>query len=201
MIDVMHPAQEASALLLIDIQQGFARQYWSYWAGSDGVRNNTDAEAVAGELVAFWRNQHRPVIHARHDSVLADSPLRPGQPGNAFSPHVQPADGEPVYPKNVNSAFIGTSLEHDLRSRGITTLIIAGIQTDQCVSTTARMAGNLGFRTFVVADACATFDRTGHDGVRFPAELMHATALASLHNEFATVVNAKQVLRRVLAGR
>ena len=58
--------------------------------------------------------------------------------------YAQPLEGEAVVTKGVNSAFIGTELEEVVRRRGIRTLVIGGITTDQCVSTTARMAANLG---------------------------------------------------------
>jgi len=65
-----------------------------------------------------------------------------------------------------------------------------------CVSTTARMAGNLGFTTYVVSDATATFDNMGPDGKRYGAELLHDVALADLHGEFATVVDTATILAR-----
>jgi len=100
-----------------------------------------------------------------------------------------------VVQKSVNSAFIGTDLEAELRHRGYTTLVIAGMQTNLCVSTTARMAGNLGFKTYVVSDATATFDNVGPDGIRYGAELLHNVALADLHGEFATVVDTATILQ------
>jgi nicotinamidase-related amidase len=103
-------------------------------------------------------------------------------------------DGEPVYQKIVNSAFIGTTLEEDLKKSGIRELIIVGLTTNHCISTTARMAGNLGFETFVVSDATATFDRIGPDGTHYSAEQIHEISLASLHNEFATVVDTDSVI-------
>jgi nicotinamidase-related amidase len=186
-----------AALVLIDVQQGFDRQ--AYWGGG---RNNPDAEARVAELLAAWRAGGRPVIHVRHASTGAASPLRPGQPGHEFKPEAAPLPGEPVVTKHVNSAFIGTTLELDLWARGITTLVLAGLTTDHCVSTTARMAGNLRFTTYVVSDATATFDRVGPDGVRYDAALVHAVSLASLHGEFATVATAAEVLERagVTAG-
>lgn len=190
-----HDQPGLAALMLIDIQMGFGVGHWNHWAGPGGRRNNPDAELVAGRLLTFWRAQRCPVIHVRHDSLLPTSPLRPGQPGNDFSTSVKPAKDEAIYSKTVNSAFIGTSLERDLREQGIDTLIIAGIQTDQCVSSTVRMAGNLGFVTFVVADACATFDRAGFDGRHFAADVIHDISLASLHREFATVVTAADIAR------
>lgn len=188
---------EKAALVLIDLQEGFAPPFWEYWAGPGGRRNHPDAEEVAARLLRTWREGGRPVFHVRHDSVNPDSPLRPGRPGNPLSALVRPSESERVYVKHVNSAFIGTELEADLRAAGIDTLVMAGIQTDHCLSTSARMAANLGFRTVVVSDASATFDRTGPDGKRYAADLMHATALTSLHGEFATIASSAEVLEAI----
>ena len=93
-----------------------------------------------------------------------------------------------IIKKNVNSAFIGTDLKEQLDSQNITKLVIVGLTTDHCVSTTTRMAGNFGFNTFLVSDATATFNKKGLDGQNFSAEIIHETALASLNDEFATIV-------------
>ncbi|NJO05763.1 MAG: cysteine hydrolase [Chloroflexaceae bacterium] len=159
-----------------------------------GQRNNPQMEQVIANLLTAWRTTQRPVFHVQHCSTELASPLRPDRPGHAFKPEAQPRAGEPIIQKQVNSAFIGTDLEAMLRQRGIDTLVMVGLTTNHCVSTTARMAGNLGFTTYIVADAVATFDRLGHDGQHHPAATIHATALASLHLEFAMVVQAAQVL-------
>lgn len=174
-------------LLLVDLQLGFDEPRW-------GRRNNPYAEDHASALLHAWRGAGRPVVHVRHMSADPLSPLRPGQPGNAFKRETAPIDGEPVVEKRVNSAFIGTSLEADLRRAGCGGLVIVGLTTNHCISTTARMAGNLGFETWVVSDATATFDRVGPDGIRHPAERVHQMALSDLHGEFATVVDTATML-------
>lgn len=176
-----------AALLLIDVQQGLDDPGY-------GERNNPGAERNIAALLAAWRRARRPVIHVQHMSQRPDSPLRPGQPGNALKTEAAPGPGEPVFQKTVNSAFLGTALEEHLRAQQIDTLVLAGLTTDHCVSSTARMAANLGFTTIVVSDGTATHERTGPDGEHHGAEQMHRLALASLHGEFATVRRTEEVL-------
>jgi nicotinamidase-related amidase len=174
---------DVPALILIDIQKAFDNiEYWG------GQRNNPEAENNAGELLKLWRNKKLPVFHVRHCSTIPTSPLNEINPGNEFKDIVRPIDGEPIIKKCVNSAFIGTDLKERLDREKISKLVIIGLTTDHCVSTTARMAGNFGYDTFVVSDATATFNKKGTDGQNYPAELIHQTALASLNEEFATIV-------------
>ncbi len=179
-----------AALLLIDVQQGLDDPRW-------GARNNPDAELRIADLLAACRATGWPVIHVQHLSLEPQSPLREDAPGHAFKVEALPTAGEPVFRKHVNSAFIGTELEAHLRAKGIEALVVVGITTDHCVSTTIRMAGNLGFAVTVVEDATATFERRGPDGTHYSAELMHRVALASLHGEFATVRSARELLAAV----
>lgn len=177
-----------TALLLVDVQQGMDDPQW-------GSRNNPEAERRIADLLSTWRATGRPVIHIQHLSLEPQSPLRADRPGHVFKQEALPRAGEPVFQKHVNSAFIGTGLEDHLRANGIDDLVVAGITTDHCVSTTVRMAGNLGFGVTVVEDATATFERRGPDGSHYSADLMHRAALASLHGEFATVRSAREVLQ------
>ena len=174
-----------TVLILIDVQKGFNDPSW-------GVRNNPHLESNILRLLKLWRKASLPIIHVKHMSTEPNSPLRPGQIGNEFKDEVTPESGETVFEKNVNSAFIGTDLEKHLRSNKLTAVLIAGISTDHCVSTTTRMSGNLGFETFLAGDACATFNRTAYDGTRLAADAVHIAALASLHNEFATVATTEE---------
>ena|SRR5882762_5761208 len=171
------------ALLLVDIQKGF--DDIDYWGGQ---RNNPGAELRASELLQHWRAHQLPIFHIQHCSSNPVSPLHETNAGNAFNELVTPIPGEVVIKKNVNSAFIGTDLQALLNQAKITTLVIVGLTTDHCISTTTRMAGNLGFETFLVADATATFNKKGIDGKNYTTELIHETALASLNEEFATIV-------------
>src|SRR5215470_15329106 len=165
---------DKTALIIIDVQDGLDDPVL-------GKRNNPDAESNMARLLAAWRMRGRPIFHVQHMSTRPNSPLRPNQPGNAIKRIVAPQGDEPVIQKSVNSAFIGTDLADRLRTEAIQAVVIVGLTTNHCVETTARMAGNLGFTTFVVDDATATFDRTGFDGTHYPAETVHAVSLASLH--------------------
>ena len=174
-------------LLLVDLQLGFDEPRW-------GRRNNPYAEDHASALLHAWRGAGRPVVHVRHMSDDPRSPLRPGTARERLQARDRPDRRRAGVEKRVNSAFIGTSLEADLRRAGCDGLVIVGLTTNHCVSTTARMAGNLGFATWVVSDATATFDRRGPDGVLHPAEHIHQIALSDLHGEFATVVDTAAVI-------
>jgi nicotinamidase-related amidase len=183
----MNKLPQSTALILIDVQQAFRDPRW-------GERNNPEAESNIGRLLEVWRKSGRPIRHVVHDSVEPNSLLRPESPGNAIQAAAAPKAGEPVYRKHVNSVFIGTSLEKDLRQDGIDTLVIVGLTTNHCVSTSARMAGNLGFHTYVVSDATAAFARPAMDGSLRPAEAVHSAALSDIHEEFATVVDMAEIL-------
>ena len=176
-----------TALLVIDMQDAIDDPKW-------GPRNNPQAEANIERLLAAWRARGLPVVHIRHDSVEAASPYRPGQPGNAFKPGVAPEAGETIVAKRVNSAFIGTDLEGVLADAGRTTLVVCGVLTNNSVESTVRHAGNLGFRVFVVADACWAVDKRGVSGELWPAEAVHAMALANMDGEFAKVVDSATAL-------
>jgi len=178
------------ALILIDIQKGFDDPKW-------GARNNPSAEAIAARVLAHWRRHKWPVFHVRHDSTEVDSPLRPNQSGNEFKEITQPVAGERIIPKRVNSAFIGTELHEELQRAGVDEVVFVGLTTPHCVSTSARMAGNLGYRTFVLSDATAAFEWRAHDGTVISAEDMHFYGLAALHNEFATVINSEELLKLI----
>ena len=179
-----------AALIVIDVQQAIDHPQWQRW----GLRNNPQAEDNLAQLLAAWRATFRPIIHIRHMSRAANSPYRPGQPGNNFKPQVMPLPHERAIEKSTNSAFIGTTLEAELRAAEIETLIVTGVITNNSVEATARMAGNLGFATIVVSDATATFARLDFNGMLRSAEDVHAMSLANLEDEYAAILTTQEIL-------
>lgn len=175
------------ALIPIDVQQGFDYPSWP-------PRNNPAMEANGQKLLNAWRAKGWPILHVRHDSVEPNSTLRPDHPGNAFRPGFEPQGTEPVIGKSVNSAFIGTDLDLRLRRLGITEIVLFGISTDMCVSTTTRMAANLGYKVTLVGDACFCFDLKDETGAVIPADEIHRAHLATLRHEFAKVVTTEQAI-------
>ena len=142
----------------------------------------------------MWRDLGWEVIHVRHSSTDPKSKLHKDNAGFEFNPLAMPTENEIVIRKSVNSSFIGTNLKEILDDKGCNTLVIIGLTTDHCVSTTTRMAGNYGFDTFLISDATACFDRVGIDGEKLKSAFMHKTALASLNKEFATVITSEDLL-------
>ncbi len=176
-------------LLLIDWQKAFADE--AHWGGN---RNNPQAEDNAARLLTHWRQKDWPRIFVVHDSTNADSPLKRSLPGGAILDALESLPGEPVLVKQVNSGFIGTGLEARLHGMKAKQLVICGLTTNHCVSTTARMGGNLGFDVTLAGDACAAFDRIGPDGTHYPAQLVHDLSLANIHGEFCMVTATNAVL-------
>nr|WP_246736029.1 cysteine hydrolase family protein [Enterovirga sp. DB1703] len=176
--------------MVIDVQKGFDEI-----AASGLPRNNPGAEGRIAELLAAFRAAGAPVIHIRHASREPSSVFRPEHSGYAVQDLARELPGEPVLVKHVNSAFIGTDLDELLRTRGSGSLVIVGATTNHCVETTTRMAGNLDYDARLVSDAAWTFERSGPDGDRYPAEAIHAMSFANLSGEFATIVRADEVVR------
>jgi nicotinamidase-related amidase len=89
-------------------------------------------------------------------------------------------------------------LEQYLKEHDINNVVITGLTTPHCVSTTTRMSGNLGFNTYLISDATAAFGLKGPDGVYYDAGQIHNISLAALHGEFATVLTTKELIEQVI---
>ena len=193
----------ATALLLLDLQVGnvdpergsgselrsrFPKQA-GYYYGALADR----ALAAAGELLAFFRQQRLPVVHAHSALALpngadvaswswraqtigrkAEIPcLLPADDPEAQAwPALAPLAGELVLVKQTLSPFNGTALDQYLRNMGVQNLVLAGVTTNGAVETTARNAGDRGFNAILAADACAAFS---------PEDQQAGTLFASWH--------------------
>ena len=176
-------------LLVIDVQQAMDDP-------ARGERNNPGFERNLAAALAAWRERGAPVIHVRHESTDGGQFI-PGTPAFEYKPEARPVEGEPEITKNVNSAFIGTDLEERLRRDGAEVVAVAGLTTNHCCSTTARMAANLGFETWILGDALAAYACEAPDGELIPAETMHRTELAALNGEFGEVMPVARAIERL----
>jgi nicotinamidase-related amidase len=133
----------STALLLIDAQVGFF----------DGEMPVHDAPVMLDRLTALAeraRDAGVPVIFVRHDAEpTIDGPVHPA---------LGPLEGDLVVAKLTPDSFHGTTLKMKLDEQGITTLVVAGFQTELCIDTTVRRARSLGYEVTLVADAHSTFD-------------------------------------------
>ena len=179
------------ALVVVDVQRAFDDE--KYW----GRRNNPRCEENVAKLIDAFRGADRPVVFVRHDSVEPGSPLRPGQPGNAFKDLVRGAP-DLLVTKSVNSAFLGApDLAAWLRKRSLDAIAICGITTNHCCETTARMGANLGFRVLFALDATHSFDRRALDGQVIGADELVRVTAANLNGEFATIASTDELVSAV----
>lgn len=180
------------ALVIIDVQKGIDQNH--HWGGN---RNNPEAEGNIKLLLNFWRQKQFPIVIIKHDSQEKASPFYPGQEGNLLKDFVRPVDGELVITKSTANAFIRTDLESTLRTRGIDALYVVGFVTNNSVEATARMSGELGFRTTVISDATACFNKHGADGTIYASELIHQISLANLEGEYAEIETTSGLIRKL----
>lgn len=177
--DLVPAKVSAASLVLIDLQN-------EYLAGPIAVCGAEAAIANAARLLASARKSGAPVIYVAHKGRaggLFDRGSERGQIVAALSP----LPGETVVEKGLPNAFAGTDLHAILTQAGRKDLVIVGFMTHMCVSSTARAALDLGYRTTIDASSCATRDLPDGRGGRIPAETIHEVALVELSDRFAIV--------------
>jgi ureidoacrylate peracid hydrolase len=189
-------APSRTALLLIDMQVDFALADGAM--GRRGVDTSMTQAALqaACALVEAARTARVAVVFVRYvpvedSAVMAEAKARRGddgpalcQPGTRGAEFVGPLPlaGEVVVDKPLFNAFAGTMLDHDLKARGVDTLVICGLTTECCVASTAWDAFERDFHVFLAADACAAYDKDLHDG-----------ALAALRLSGATIADVAEI--------
>lgn len=178
-IDLTPPRLGDSCLVLIDIQN-------EYLAGPLAMPDAGPAIARATALLARARESGAAIIHIAHKGAPGSLFDRSAERGAIVAP-LAPRPGEIVIEKQLPNAFAGTDLNAQLAATGRKELVLAGFMTHMCVSSTARAALDLGFRTTIDADSCATRDLPDGVGGTIAARLIHDVALAELSDRFAII--------------
>ncbi|MGB1237703.1 MAG: cysteine hydrolase family protein [Pseudomonadales bacterium] len=181
------------ALLIIDQQQGID-------APELGARNNPNAQSTILALLSHWRQLNWPVIHVRHNSHDIHSVFWAQKDSFNFKPAFVPDAREHLIEKRTPCAFTATALAQLLDQLHVEALVITGASTNNSVEATARSAGNFGYRTLVVEDACFAFDKRDYAGVARSAEEVHNMSLANLDGEYATVLSHSELLSQLNTG-
>ena len=163
-----------TALILIDIQNDY------FPGGALALEQPELAAEKAVQLLGMFREQQLPIVHIQHENLKPELPfMRPGSKGQSIHSNVQPMANEQCFIKHYPNAFWNTGLEQYLKDHGITRLVIAGMMTHMCVSSTTRAAMERGFEVTVIQDACAT-RALELNGIEISSETVHRTSLAEL---------------------
>ncbi len=201
---------DRTALVLIDMQRDFlepggfgealGNEVGRLLAAVEPCRTLLAAARRLGLLVIHTREGHRPDLSdAPHAKLQKGSPgnrigdtgpmgriLVRGEDGHGIVGALMPHDGEPVIDKPGKGAFYATDLQAILQNRDIDTLVVCGVTTEVCVSTTVREANDRGYRCVVPGDCCASYNPEFHD---VALRMIHAQ-----HGIFGWVSDSTRVL-------
>ncbi len=177
--DLDPPKLNEACLVLIDIQN-------EYCTGPLALPDAQAAIAAAARLLARARESGAAVFHVAHKGRAGGLFDREAARG-AIVERLTPRESEPVIEKALPNAFAGTDLPARLAATGRKNIVLAGFMTHMCVSSTARAALDLGLRTTIAADACATRDLPDGSGGVLAARTVHEVALAELSDRFAII--------------
>lgn len=183
---VITPKQ--TALVMIDFQL-------EYFQGGNLVIPDGPAAVSAAARLTEWADLHNiPVFHVQHLGSAGALLFAKDSPRAAFHPDVTPKPFHAVVPKTTASSFASTDLHQQLQQKEIDTLIICGLMTHMCVSTTVRDARPLGYRVLAAGDACATRDIDGWDGGVVRHADLHRATLTALSDSFAEVLTTETIM-------
>lgn len=180
---------QQTAIISVDVQRIFAGL--PLYPPVDGVLGNlgrflTEARAIGIPVVvvrivippevysSVWQRQY-----PSYDATW----LSHGTHNVEYEPGFEPREGDVVLTKHRYSAFVDTPLATILRTRGIRTVVVAGLTTDVCVGSTARDAFQSDFHVITLADCCAEMTKARHEA-----------ALETLAGNFGTVCSSTELL-------
>ncbi|OBU66477.1 cysteine hydrolase [Stenotrophomonas maltophilia] len=190
-----------TAVLVIDFQNEYfdAEAAPGFAGGRMVIPEGVAALHQAQRVVRFADTHGIRVIHVQH-VLPAGAPLfAQGSVNAAFHRDLQPRQGETVVQKDNVSVFAGASaavLDQVLKSAGIDTLIVTGLQTHACVAGAARdaAAAPRGYRVIVASDASASRDLDLAGGRRIDHRALHEASLAQIEDAFGDVMNTDAIL-------
>jgi nicotinamidase-related amidase len=177
------------ALILVDIQN-------DYFSGGKRVLSNVDAAtANAFSVLELARKNGDLVIHVQHVTLAENAPFfAPNTQGVELYAQTKNLPNERVIVKNHLNPFRGTDLAVVLRDNNIDHVVVVGHMSHMCIDAVTRHAVDLGYKTTVIHDACATHDLE-FNGVRVPASQVHAAFMASLQFGYAELASAAAFTR------
>src|SRR5207245_5525569 len=180
-----------SALLVIDAQDSF--KVVSLWAS----RNNPPCEKNVGALVEAYRAAHLPLVFFLHTD--SDEAFAKDSPSFKLMDFLKPRADEPVMVKNTRNCFTSTTLQPHLIEKGVRRVAIAGIQTEQCCETTARIAADLGYAVDFVTEATMTFPIPNWDkpGEELGVDAIRERTEYALRRRFARITTVNQLTREL----
>lgn len=182
----LSPARLSDAsLVLIDLQN-------EYLSGPIALPGASGAVTGAARVLAAARRARAPVFHIAHKGKAGGLFDREAPRGQIVS-ELTPQAGEAVIEKALPNSFAGTDLQTRLAATGRKDIVIVGLMTHMCVSSTARAALDLGFRVTIDAGSCATRALPDGRGGEIPADVVHEVALVELSDRFAVIVRDNNV--------
>lgn len=181
-----------TALILIDFQN----DYFSSYNSAKLPLSGTEAAASQGaKLLVAFREKNLPVVHVRHEFPTNDAPFfLPGSEGAKTHASVTDIAGESVVLKHQINSFRDTNLKTILDEQDVENVVIVGAMTHMCVDAVTRAAKDFGYNCAIAHDACATLDLE-FDGVKVPAEHVHAAFMAALNFAYAHVTSADEIIK------
>jgi len=182
-----------TALVIIDLQN-------DYFQGGKWALEGTEAAAIQAErLLKLFREKKLPVVHVRHEFPTDDAPFfAPNSHGAKIHDSVQSIEGEPVILKHQINSFRDTNLKSTLDKMKIENVLICGAMSHMCIDAVTRAANDFGYQCSVVHDACATL-ALEFDGIKVPANHVHAAFMAALGFAYANVASTDALLAEINA--
>lgn len=182
-----------AGLILVDIQNDY------FAGGRMELIGMETAGKTAGQLLAYFRSNRRPIFHIQHISNREGATFfLPDTRGSEIHDVVKPRSGERVIQKHFPNSFRETPLLDELRANGIEHVIICGAMSHMCIDATTRAAVDFGFACTVVHDACATRN-LDFEKKKILAQEVHAAFMAALGSAYAQVISYREFVSKAKA--